>query len=163
MARGISPEETQFTVKNCSCDYEAALFIDSGNLFYHCWYNACNFLERWCGIDDITFVNVTCNKCHVKARVRISKTSRNPGKLYYKCPNGNCDFFLWWKISVGGINQGVISHRSDTAFEYSERPHRHLPQETSPSSSARNLTVQELEQQIAELSSIVKHLLIEKK
>lgn len=63
-------------------------------------------------------------------------------------------------ISVGGINQGVISHRSDTAFEYSERPHRHLPQATSPSSSARNLTVQELEQQIAELSSVVKHLLI---
>ena len=41
------------------------------------------------------FRNRQC-KCGKKAAVGISESTNNPGKLYFRCAEGQCNFFAWW-------------------------------------------------------------------
>ncbi|GMP93169.1 hypothetical protein CsSME_00043119 [Camellia sinensis var. sinensis] len=46
------------------------------------------------------FENKRC-KCGKKAGVYISESEKNPGKMYFKCANKDCDYFAWGVASTG--------------------------------------------------------------
>ncbi|GMP90572.1 hypothetical protein CsSME_00041633 [Camellia sinensis var. sinensis] len=47
--------------------------------------------------------NQRCN-CGKKAAVFISESEKNPGRLYFKCPNRMCEFFGWGPASTGNAS-----------------------------------------------------------
>lgn len=38
-----------------------------------------------------------------KAEVRISQSENNPGRLFFRCADGNCGFVEWWRPAEGDI------------------------------------------------------------
>ncbi|KAL6521161.1 hypothetical protein OROGR_017730 [Orobanche gracilis] len=58
--------------------------------------------------DLLQFWNERC-KCNKRAVVRISESTNNPHKLYYKCENDVCNFFKFWEPKNGDINWSAIN------------------------------------------------------
>ncbi|XP_028099808.1 uncharacterized protein LOC114299292 [Camellia sinensis] len=44
-----------------------------------------------------------CN-CGRKAAVFISKSEKNPGRLYFKCADRMCEYFGWGATSTGNVS-----------------------------------------------------------
>ena len=59
------------------------------------------------------FENIVC-RCSRRARVKISESEKNKGRLYYCCDNGVCGTFLAW----------ANSRQCGTSMEVSSQRHR---------------------------------------
>lgn len=53
----------------------------------------------------IRYKNRVCN-CGVRAAVKISESTPNPGRLYYKCGHDDCGFWAWCNPHGGSVAEG---------------------------------------------------------
>ena len=57
----------------------------------------------------VIFKNKLC-RCGMKAGVRISESSQNPGKLFFFCEKRQCKFFKWWQPDETEFMGSLQSH-----------------------------------------------------
>ena len=57
----------------------------------------------------VIFKNKLC-RCGMKAGVRISESSQNPGKLFFFCEKRQCKFFKWWQPDETEFIGSLQSH-----------------------------------------------------
>ncbi|CAL5417744.1 unnamed protein product [Camellia sinensis] len=69
--------------------------------------------------DGRLFENRRC-KCEKKAAVKISNSVKNPGRLYFKCADGKCDFFAWWAPTSQHGNAADIQWRPNPSQRNNE-------------------------------------------
>ncbi|KAF8053246.1 hypothetical protein N665_1443s0002 [Sinapis alba] len=55
-------------------------------------------------------VAFVCPRCNITTSLKLSRTTKNPGKLFYSCPI--CKKFRWWQRSLRRMsneNDGVLN------------------------------------------------------
>ena len=62
------------------------------------------------------FQNIDCRCCR-RARVKISESEKNKGRLYYCCDNGVCGTFLAWANPTRGGTTIEVSSQRQKGFE----------------------------------------------
>ncbi|XP_057788437.1 uncharacterized protein LOC131005446 [Salvia miltiorrhiza] len=61
--------------------------------------------SSWSSVQEDALI--TC-RCKIPAKVETSRTSKNPGRKFYCCQYGDCQFFLWVDAVQNALN--VVSN-----------------------------------------------------
>ncbi|CAL5402697.1 unnamed protein product [Camellia sinensis] len=73
--------------------------------------------------DGRLFENRGC-KCDKKTAIKVSDSLKNPGRLYFKCADGKCDYFAWWAPTSQLGNASNIQWRPNPSHRNNEDDRR---------------------------------------
>ena len=96
---------------------------------YYYYYGCREQGHSWFTLDTIS--RMVC-ECGLTPTLSTSKSDKDYGKMYLRCPQRNCDLFQWWLIIVtdvcGGkhVLAGKFDHKKRWVAEcfYQEGPGR---------------------------------------
>ena len=90
--------------------------------YNYCYYGFREQGHSWFTLDSIS--RMVC-ECGLTPTLTMSKSDKNYGKKYLRCPQRNCNLFQWWRFKPLKKTQQILCADMERQFFVADR-RRHL-------------------------------------